>query len=235
MIATLRLVAGLIVLACTVNTVEADATDRSAQNIAEIVVTAPFNMDKVIRLSAPFTLGLEMHIEVVEGGTLAVYESTVKLDDERGSLDEMEFSANEAAVDVKHETSLLDKQLAKLDAEVSEDKIVIRMLGSVLFAFDQHDLRPDAVINLLGLLQVVQGFSDSPLHIQGHTDSIGSDEYNQKLSEKRARSVADWLGAHGVTASRVTVSGFGEHLPVATNDTDEGRCQNRRVEIIIKK
>jgi len=67
--------------------------------------------------------------------------------------------------------------------------------------------------------------------VEGHTDSVGTDAYNQRLSQRRAASVREYLVAHGVSASRLSVAGFGEAKPVASNTTADGRAQNRRVEL----
>ncbi len=72
------------------------------------------------------------------------------------------------------------------------------------------------------------------ISVEGHTDSTGSDNYNQGLSERRARAVADYLGTHGVNASRLRVKGYGESSSIASNDTAEGRRLNRRVEVKAK-
>jgi len=69
--------------------------------------------------------------------------------------------------------------------------------------------------------------------VAGHTDSVGTDSYNQGLSERRANAVKDYLTAQGIKASRLTARGYGESRPVASNDTDEGRAENRRVELIV--
>ena len=69
------------------------------------------------------------------------------------------------------------------------------------------------------------------LEVQGHTDNVGSDAYNQTLSEARARAVVDWLTKHGTAPDRLTAKGYGQTVPVADNNTDEGRAKNRRVEI----
>ena len=76
-------------------------------------------------------------------------------------------------------------------------------------------------------------YPDSLIDVYGHTDSTGSDVYNQQLSETRARTVADYLSTRGVSAARIRSRGFGETMPVAGNDTDGGRARNRRVEIKI--
>ena len=83
--------------------------------------------------------------------------------------------------------------------------------------------------------EVVTAYSGRPARIEGHTDSIASESYNQKLSERPAQSVADWLAAHDIESSRLKVVGWGENQPVAENTSAEGRQQNRRVELIIEK
>lgn len=81
----------------------------------------------------------------------------------------------------------------------------------------------------------MSAYRERPVRVEGHTDSIASEAYNQTLSERRAEAVADWLAAHGVDRQRLRTVGWGESRPVATNDTPSGRQQNRRVEVIIEK
>jgi outer membrane protein OmpA-like peptidoglycan-associated protein len=104
-------------------------------------------------------------------------------------------------------------------------------LYGVLFDFNKSTLRPESA----PVLQKVAGLlaKDAPLRleVQGHTDNVGSDAYNQTLSEARARAVVDWLTKHGTAPGRLTSKGYGKTMPVADNNTDEGRARNRRVEI----
>jgi outer membrane protein OmpA-like peptidoglycan-associated protein len=104
-------------------------------------------------------------------------------------------------------------------------------LTGVLFDFNQATLKPesDGVLQQVAALMARDG--NLRLEIQGHTDSVGSAAYNQPLSEARARSVVVWLTQHGVVANRLTAQGYGKTRPIASNDTDAGRAQNRRVEI----
>ena len=83
------------------------------------------------------------------------------------------------------------------------------------------------------IAQSLQAYPDSLIDVYGHTDSTGSDHYNQALSQRRAQTVADYLAMRGVSGSRVRSQGYGETMPVATNDTDARRALNRRVEIKI--
>lgn len=129
----------------------------------------------------------------------------------------------------------VDERLSRLGARVTEQEIVISLPGSVLFDFDSAEIRADAETTLRDVAEVLNAHGDRPVRVEGHTDSIASDAYNMTLSEKRAKSVAAWLAAHGVTAARVTTAGRGETQPVAGNDTPAGRQKNRRVEIVIGK
>ena len=117
---------------------------------------------------------------------------------------------------------------------VKEETIVVRDL---LFAFDSAKLDPADKIKLDTIVARLRNEAPSArLSVTGHTDSVGSDAYNLKLSEKRAKSVADYLVASGIPADSVpSVGGAGESQPVADNKTAEGRALNRRVEIVIHR
>ena len=101
----------------------------------------------------------------------------------------------------------------------------------VYFDFDRSTLRPEAHRILEPLLDMLRADPEMRIDIEGHTDWVGSDGYNQGLSERRARAVVNWLVAHGVERERITSVGRGESEPVATNATAQGRQLNRRVEI----
>lgn len=103
--------------------------------------------------------------------------------------------------------------------------------GQVLFAFDSAELSGAAQQRLQALLPKLSEPSVTSVKVIGHTDSVGSDAYNQGLSERRAASVAQYLIGQGLSPSKVTSQGKGESEPVADNDTDPGRAQNRRVEL----
>ncbi|MBX3027230.1 OmpA family protein [bacterium] len=109
-------------------------------------------------------------------------------------------------------------------------KIVLR---GVNFDFDKYNIRPDAVPILEQACSQLKAEPSIDVSCQGHTDSIGSDAYNMKLSERRADAVRNWLIKCGIPASRLTAKGFGKRNPVASNDTAEGRAQNRRTELVV--
>ncbi len=116
-----------------------------------------------------------------------------------------------------------------------DEVIVLSDMGDVLFAFDSAELTPAAKDQLAAVANRLTGANLVSAKVIGHTDSVGSDPYNQGLSERRARSVADFLASQGVPASKLTTEGMGESQPVADNETDAGRAQNRRVEIRVDR
>ena len=106
---------------------------------------------------------------------------------------------------------------------------------ATLFDFDKAVLKEQGKAELRNLGEYIRGKGITVVDIDviGHTDSMGSEEYNQGLSERRAKSVQDYLVSKGVRASRLTAKGYGESMPVASNDTEAGRAENRRVELIV--
>ena len=128
-------------------------------------------------------------------------------------------------------------KLAKLEMvppvpSIEANSLLINLDSEVLFDVNKYDVRPEAEEVLKNLAIVLKEMDVKNFEIDGHTDSDGSDEYNQVLSEKRANSVKNFLVSQGVTAE-ITTKGYGESKPVASNDTAEGKQKNRRVEIII--
>jgi len=106
-------------------------------------------------------------------------------------------------------------------------------LKGVHFQFDSAKLKPSAEDRLREAVRKLRDNSGVSVEVVGHTDSTGPETYNQDLSLRRARAVADYLIANGISSSRLTVRGEGESSPVASNDTREGRAENRRVELIV--
>lgn len=134
----------------------------------------------------------------------------------------------------------MDKQADKIEEAVPGAdvkrvgegiQIIFDDKSGVNFAFDSANLTKEAKKNLDAIAEVFIEFPDTELMIEGHTDSVGDDGYNMKLSERRANAVADYLKYKGVASSRFKIQAFGETRPVADNDTAENRAKNRRVEI----
>jgi len=127
---------------------------------------------------------------------------------------------------------LLDQLNTILQTQDTARGLIVNM-SDVLFDTASYTLRPAAREKLAKISGVVLAHPGLNLQIEGHTDSVGSDEYNQELSERRAGAVRDYLVQQGVAASAVTARGFGKTEPIASNDTPEGRQKNRRVELVV--
>lgn len=111
------------------------------------------------------------------------------------------------------------------------DELVLRMPSGITFGFDRYDIQPQFRSTLDQVAQTLASYDQTYIDVLGHTDSTGSDAYNQALSERRAQSVADYLSARGVARARIGIRGYGESQPIASNDTEAGKAENRRVEI----
>ncbi len=127
----------------------------------------------------------------------------------------------------------LRKELEDLQAMKTERGMVIT-LGDVLFSFGKTDLLPGAMNTIDKLAKFLAEYPKKTVLVEGHTDNIGSEEYNQTLSERRALAVKDALIQVGVDASRIDTVGLGESSPITDNSTEAGRLKNRRVEIVIR-
>jgi outer membrane protein OmpA-like peptidoglycan-associated protein len=127
---------------------------------------------------------------------------------------------------------LLDQLNSVLQTRDSARGLIVNM-SDVLFDFGKYTLKPGAREKLAKISGIVLAHPGLNLQVEGHTDSVGSDEYNQLLSEQRASGVREFLVEQGVPAASVTARGFGKAQPVATNDTPEGRQRNRRVELVV--
>lgn len=134
----------------------------------------------------------------------------------------------------------MDRQQAELRAQLQGtgvsvtrvgNNIILNMPSNITFATDQDQVVPAFFPTLDSVALVLQRYNQTLINVYGHTDSTGDDSYNQALSQRRAQSVANYLGGRGVNPQRFLVSGFGESLLIADNSTEAGRAQNRRVEI----
>ena len=113
------------------------------------------------------------------------------------------------------------------------DNLLLRMPSGITFAYDRADVQPQFQPTLNEVASVLAQYPKTYIDVYGHTDSDGTDAYNQTLSERRAQSVADYLVRQGVQSARIATRGFGETQPIASNATEEGKAANRRVEIKI--
>lgn len=138
--------------------------------------------------------------------------------------------------------SYMDRQEARLRAELDRtgvsvtrdgDNITLNMPGNITFATNSADLNASFYDVLNSVSLVVNEFDQTVIEVAGHTDSTGSDQYNQQLSVRRASSVAQYLGTRNVLYDRIIEVGMGESRPIASNDTEAGRQLNRRVELTL--
>jgi outer membrane protein OmpA-like peptidoglycan-associated protein len=140
--------------------------------------------------------------------------------------------ARDEAAAAREQRRELERQIEELNARETDRGLVVT-LGDLLFATGESELQGAAIPNLNKLAAFLQEYEDRTVHIEGHTDSVGSEEFNRRLSERRAKSVRSYLVNRGIDANRITTAGLGMSSPVASNDTPTGRQQNRRVEVII--
>lgn len=152
------------------------------------------------------------------------------------------YGPNAVFIGSDHVDVYMDRQYQDLEAnlrgtgatvERRGDDLVVILPGDVTFAFDKSDIRPRFYGVLSAFAQTMRNYPGTDVEVVGHTDAVGSDAYNLKLSERRGRSVADFLVARQAEPSRLVVEAMGEAYPVASNASVDGRAANRRVELIV--
>jgi len=166
----------------------------------------------------------------------AARDKAAAVDQQRAAEAEAD-KARQAAAKAESEKADLRAQLLNqlnsiLQTRDSARGLIVNM-SDVLFDTGSYTLKPGAREKLAKISGIVLAHPGLNLQIEGHTDSVGADEFNQQLSERRADSVRDFLAEQGVPASSITAKGFGKTQPVASNDTAEGRQRNRRVELVV--
>ena len=140
--------------------------------------------------------------------------------------------ADSEAASIQRENQVL-AQAESSSTKKSLDVLTVTFKSDFLFSVNSSTLLPGAFDELDRVANVLNQYPESTIRISGHTDSTGSDDHNQKLSELRAQSVKNALKGMGVDPARMTIIGYGESKPIASNATEAGRLQNRRVEIRI--
>ncbi|MDV3308181.1 MAG: OmpA family protein [Cyclobacteriaceae bacterium] len=134
----------------------------------------------------------------------------------------------------------MDKQAEELRRDLEgahvervAEGIRITFDSGLLFDHDSYQLKPETEQNLEALSETLKKYDDTNILIEGHTDNTGAEDYNQQLSDWRAEAVSRFINEKGVKNGRITMQGYGESQPIASNETAEGRQQNRRVEVAI--
>lgn len=127
----------------------------------------------------------------------------------------------------------MEEEMEGVTIQRVEEGIAVSFDSGILFSFDSASLRQESINNLQKLTEIINRDDNTVLLIVGHTDSVGDEMYNLGLSERRAQSAADYMIDQGLAPSRVQIEGRGEYEPIADNDTEAGRQDNRRVEVAI--
>ncbi|MFN2348401.1 MAG: OmpA family protein [Thioalkalivibrio sp.] len=158
---------------------------------------------------------------------------TREADQARDAADAARAAAATAVVESEREAARLRRQIEELEARETDRGLVLT-LGDVLFETGKSDLKAGTMGNLGRLVTFLNEYPERTVVIEGHTDSVGGDQYNQALSQRRAEAVRFWLMQQGISGQRLSALGKGMHQPVADNNTATGRQMNRRVEVIIE-
>jgi outer membrane protein OmpA-like peptidoglycan-associated protein len=167
----------------------------------------------------------------------ALREKNAQVTEQAGALSRQADSLRMANEEANRRLNEALGQLRSLVTEITNlretSRGIVISLSDILFDVNKSTLKPGAAANIARISTVLRQYSDKQISVEGHTDSDGSDTYNQDLSERRAAAVREALVAGGVTPGLITSKGLGETQPVATNATAVGKQQNRRVEIVV--
>ena len=137
------------------------------------------------------------------------------------------------AQQAEQERERLKQQLNQVLQTTETARGLIVNMSDVLFDFDRYTLKPEAREKLAKVSGILLAYPNLKLQVEGYTDNIGTEEYNDKLSGERADSVRDYLASQGVPDTNISAAGYGESNPIADNSTNSGRAQNRRVQLVV--
>lgn len=172
-----------------------------------------------------------------EAAVAAANAELANLNQEKQNLQQTVAELDARAARLRQEKEQLSERLSGALSQVAETRDsargMILNLPDILFEVNKSDLKPELQVVLAKLSGILLIMPELNLRVEGYTDSTGSESWNQTLSERRAESVRDFLAQQGVGMNRMVAVGYGESRPVASNDTQEGRAKNRRVEIVI--
>lgn len=215
----------------TVITISGVVTDPKGDPLVAEIRWDDLDKMKEVGYAASDPITGEYIIHLPSGGNYGYYADKPGYIGESEHFDLREYSDSyqEFVLDiVLHPIALPEK----IDEEPmpGEPEVEIRM-NNIFFDFNKATLRSESYMEMNRWIRMLQENEHIDLHVSGFTDGIGSEEYNQKLSERRARAVVNYLIEKGLDRDRLTAEGFGESNPVASNDTEEGRQRNRRVQV----
>lgn len=193
--------------------------------------------DRMVEIARATATARQMEVERERMGedrdAARLAARTLEADTARADANSARSSEMAAAAMSAKAAAEMQRQIDELEAEATERGLVLT-LGDVLFATGSADLQSGSNRNLGKLVDFLNAYPERSVLIEGHTDNVGSAQFNQTLSLKRADSVRRYLTDHGVQSRRLSVSGLGLERPVAGNESAMGRQQNRRVEVIIE-
>lgn len=170
--------------------------------------------------------------QAAEQQAMMAREQEARAREQAGMAQQQAMVAREQAQVAREQARQLEDQLSELKARQTERGVQLTM-SDVMFSPGQANLAPGAMLSLNKLADILKQNPNEKAVIEGHTDNTGSPGFNKELSERRASAVRDALVSRGVSPDRITARGLGESFPVASNATQAGRQQNRRVEIVI--
>jgi outer membrane protein OmpA-like peptidoglycan-associated protein len=160
-------------------------------------------------------------------------QAAAQAEQARQAQQSAEQSAQQAAQQEQEARERLKQQLNQVLQTTETARGLIVNMSDVLFDFNKYSLKPEAQLKLAKVSGILLAYPDLKLQVEGYTDNIGSDEYNQKLSEERADGVKDFLVSQEVRPANVSAAGYGKSGPVADNSTSAGRAENRRVQLVV--
>jgi outer membrane protein OmpA-like peptidoglycan-associated protein len=163
----------------------------------------------------------------------AAAEAEARAQKARDAQQAAEQGAQQATQQAEQARERLRAQLNAVLQTTETARGLIVNMSDVLFDFNKYTLKPEAREKLAKVSGILLAYPGLKLQVEGYTDNIGSDEYNQKLSEERAGGVREYLVSQSVSDANVTAKGYGKSQPVADNSTNQGRAQNRRVELVV--
>ncbi|TPW13148.1 MAG: OmpA/MotB domain-containing protein [bacterium] len=158
---------------------------------------------------------------------------------ERSLKDNLKVELDAARAEAEARQSDLYESLQKLEGRFASIKKTARgtivSLADILFDFGKATLKRDVEFNLVKIATILEQYPEMQIAVEGHTDNVGSEEYNMELSRKRAQAVADFMVTQGLSNDRLTVAGYGFSRPLEDNSTETGRQKNRRVDLVINE
>lgn len=212
-------------------------TQEEAQAAVRLAEQPVAEKDKALGAHRVFMADRQVEIATARATTSALEaqreelvraSTTVRLDARTSEAD----SARSDAAEARGAKQDMQREIERLKAEKTDRGLVLT-LGDVLFATGKAELKVGAENNLNNLVSFLGKYQDRSVEVEGHTDNVGAEAYNQALSEQRAESVKAYLVSRGIAGQRITTVGKGMHSPKVDNGSASGRQQNRRVEVII--